>query len=222
MVRQVSLVALIKIHLQFTIAKEHAGCKVRPQPDPRFETIMGFPSATTIYDLRTVNQSLPMSAVHKQWWLALDLQVGTPAIQDLEPAVARVHGRPSVTAVATRATSRQPISSTRREPSAFETIGRAPHLCKECRRPGHDVYNCPVLRNQRASLFSPAPTSNGGQVWDVLPLSLGIRVPMSVCSATVGRGAMLRKVGMPGPCGGIVEAGGQGEALGRQVGVGET
>jgi hypothetical protein len=87
-----------------------------------------------------------MSAVHKQWWLALDLQVDTPVIQILEPVVARVHGRPSVAAVAARATSRQPISSTRREPSAFETIGRAPRLCKECRRPGHDVHNCPVLR----------------------------------------------------------------------------
>ncbi|KAH8956569.1 hypothetical protein BDL97_07G046600 [Sphagnum fallax] len=74
-VRQVSSVALIKIHLQFTIAKEHAGRKVRPQPNPRFETVMGLPSATTIYDLRVANQSLPMSAVHKQWWLALDLQL---------------------------------------------------------------------------------------------------------------------------------------------------
>jgi hypothetical protein len=107
---------------------------------------MGLPSVTTIYDVRAANQSLPMSAVHKQWWLALDLQVGTPAIQILEPAVARVRGRPSVAAVAARATSRQPISSTRREPNAFETIGRAPRLCKECRKPGHDVRNCPVLR----------------------------------------------------------------------------
>ncbi len=106
MVRQVSSVALIKIHLQFTIAKEYAGRKVRPQPDPRFEIVMGLLSATTIYDLRVANQSLPMSAVHKQWWLALDLQVGTPAIQILEPAVARVRGRPSVATVATRATSR--------------------------------------------------------------------------------------------------------------------
>jgi hypothetical protein len=103
-VRQVSLVALIKIHLQFTIAKEHAGRKVCPQPDLRFKTVMGFPSTTTIYDLRVANQSLPMSAVHKQWWLALDLQVGTPAIQIIEPAVARVHRRPSVAAVAARAT----------------------------------------------------------------------------------------------------------------------
>ncbi|KAH9559085.1 hypothetical protein CY35_06G041100 [Sphagnum magellanicum] len=145
-VRQVSSVVLIKIHLQFTIAKEHAGCKVRSQLDPRFETVMGLPSAITIYDLCAANQSLPMSAVHKQWWLALDLQVGTPAIQILEPAVARVCGRPSVVAVAVCATSRQPISSTRREPNAFETIGRAPRLCKECRRPGHDVRNCPVFR----------------------------------------------------------------------------
>ncbi len=80
MVRQVSSVALIKIHLQFTIAKEHVGRKICPQPNPRFETVMGLPSATTIYDLHATNQSLPMSAVHKQWWLALDLQVGTPAI----------------------------------------------------------------------------------------------------------------------------------------------
>jgi len=107
---------------------------------------MGLPSATTIYNLRAANQSLPMSAVHKQWWLALNLQVGTPTIQILEPAVARVRGRPSVAAVAARATSRQPISLTRGEPSAFETIGRAPRLCKECKRPGHDVRNCPVLR----------------------------------------------------------------------------
>jgi hypothetical protein len=107
---------------------------------------MGLPSATTIYDLRAANQNLPMSAVHKQWWLVLDLQVGTRAIQILEPAVAHVCGCPSVAAVAARATSHQPISSTRREPSAFEIIGRAPHLCKECRRPGHDVRNCPVLR----------------------------------------------------------------------------
>ncbi len=146
MVQQVCSVALIKIHLQFTIAKEHAGRKVRPQLDPHFETVMGLPSATTIYDLRAANQSLPMSAVHKQWWLALDLQVGTPAIQILEPAVARVRGHPFVVVVAARATNRQPISSMRREPSAFETIGRAPCLCKECRRPGHDVRNCPVLR----------------------------------------------------------------------------
>jgi len=104
-VRQVSSVALIKIHLQFTIAKEHAGRKVRPQPNPRFETVMGLPSATTIYDLRVANQSLPMSAVHKQWWLTLDLQVGTPAIQILEHAVAHVRGRPSVAAVAACATS---------------------------------------------------------------------------------------------------------------------
>jgi hypothetical protein len=145
-VRQVSLVALIKIHLQFTIAKEHAGRKVCPQPDPRFETIMGLPSATTIYDLRAANQSLPMSAVHKQWWLALDLQVGTPVIHILEPAIARVRRRPSVAAVAACATSRQPISSTRREPIAFETIGRTPCLCEECRRLGHDVRNCLVLR----------------------------------------------------------------------------
>jgi hypothetical protein len=145
-VRQVSSVALIKIHLQFTITKEHAGRKVHPQPDPRFEIVMGLPSVTTIYDLRATNQSLRMSAVHKQWWLALDLQVGTPTIQILEPVVARVRGCPSIVVVATRATSRQPISSTRREPSAFETIGRAPRLCKECRRPGHDVCNCPVLR----------------------------------------------------------------------------
>jgi hypothetical protein len=145
-VRQVSLVALIKIHLQFTIAKEHAGRKVRPQPDPHFETVMGLPSATIIYDLRAANQSLPMNAVHKQWWLVLDLQVGTPAIQILEPAVAHVRGCPSVVAVAACATSHQPISSTRREPSAFETIGRAPRLCKECRRLEHDVHNCPVLR----------------------------------------------------------------------------
>ncbi len=74
------------------------------------------------------------------------LQVGTPTIQILEPAVSRVRGRPSVAAVAARATSRQPISSTRQEPSAFETIGRALRLCKECRGPGHDVRNCPVLR----------------------------------------------------------------------------
>jgi hypothetical protein len=79
-VRQVSSVALIKIHLQFTIAKEHAWRKVHPQPDPRFEIVMGLPSATIIYDLHAANQSLPMSAVHKQWWLALNLQVGTPAI----------------------------------------------------------------------------------------------------------------------------------------------
>ncbi len=103
-----------------------------------------------------------MSAVHKQWWLVLDLQVGTPAIQILEPVVARVRGRPSVAIVAACATSRQPISSTRREPSTFETIGRALRLCKECRRPGHDVRNWPVLRNQRASSLSPAPASNGG------------------------------------------------------------
>ncbi len=146
MVRQVSSVALIKIHLQFTIAKEHAGHKVRPQPDLCFETVMGLPSATTIYDLCVANQSLPMSAVHKQWWFALDLQVGTPAIHILEPIVARVRGRPSVAIVVTRATSCQPISSTRREPNAFETIGRAPRLCKECRRPGHNIHNCPVLR----------------------------------------------------------------------------
>ncbi len=106
MVRQVSSVALIKIHLQFTIAKEHVGGKVRPQPEPRFETVMGLLSATTIYDLRVANQSLPMSAVHKQWWLALDLQVGTPTIQILEPAIACVHGRPSVATIAVRATSR--------------------------------------------------------------------------------------------------------------------
>ncbi len=146
-VRQVSSIALIKIHLQFTIAKEHAGRKVRPQPDPRFEIVMGLPSATTIYDLRDANQSLLMSAVHKHWWLVLDLQVGTPTIQILEHVVARVRGRPSVDVVATRAISRQPISSTRREPSAFETIGRAPRLCKECRRPGHNVRNCPILRS---------------------------------------------------------------------------
>ncbi|CAM6021763.1 unnamed protein product [Sphagnum balticum] len=103
---QVSSVVLIKIHLQFTIAKEHAGRKVRPQPDPRFETIMGLPLGTTIYNLHAANQSLPMSAVHKQWWLALDLQVGTPAIQIFEPVVACVRGRPSVAAVAARATSR--------------------------------------------------------------------------------------------------------------------
>jgi hypothetical protein len=145
-VRHVSSIAFIKIHLQFTIAKEHAGRKIRPQPDPRFETVMGLPSATTIYDLRAANQSLPMSAVHKQWWLALDLQVGTPTIQILEPVVACVRGHPSVAVVVARATSRQPISSTHREPSAFETIGRAPRLCKECRRPGHDVRNCPILR----------------------------------------------------------------------------
>jgi hypothetical protein len=186
-VRQVSSVALINIHLQFTIAKEHAGRKVRPQPDPRFETVMGLPATTTIYDLRAANQSLPMNAVHKQWWLALDLQVGTPVIQILEPAIARVRGRPSVAVVAARATSHQPISSTRREPSAFETIGKAPRLCKECRRPGHDVRNCLVLRNQHASPLSPKPANNGAQVWDVLPLLLGIRVPMSVCSAAVGR-----------------------------------
>jgi len=107
---------------------------------------MGLPSVTTIYDLRDANQSLPMSAVHKQWWLALDLQVGTPTIQILEPAVARVRGHPSVVVVVARATSRQPISSMRREPNAFETIGKASHLCKECRRPGHDIRNCPVLR----------------------------------------------------------------------------
>jgi len=107
---------------------------------------MGLPLATTIYDMRATNQSLPMSVVHKQWWLALDLQVGTLAIQILEPAVARVRGHPSVAAVVVRATSRQPISSLCREPSAFETIGKAPRLCKECRRPGHDVHNCPVLR----------------------------------------------------------------------------
>jgi hypothetical protein len=145
-VRQVSSIALIKIHLQFMIAKKHVGRKVRPQLDPHFETIMGLPLATIIYDLCATNQSLPMSAIHKQWWLVLDLQVGTPAIQILEPTVARVCGCPSVAVVAMRAISRQPISSTRREPSAFETIGRAPRLCKECRRPGHDVYNCPILR----------------------------------------------------------------------------
>jgi hypothetical protein len=145
-VRQVSSVALIKIHLQFTIAKDHAGRKVRPQPDPRFKTVMGLPSTTTIYDLRVANQNLPMNVVHKQWWFALDLQVGTPAIQILEPAVARVCGRPSVVTIVAHATSRQPISSMRREPSAFETIGRALRLCKECRRPGHNVHNCLVLR----------------------------------------------------------------------------
>jgi hypothetical protein len=107
---------------------------------------MGLPLVTIIYDLRVANQSLPMSAVHKQWWLALDLQVGTLVIQILEPVIARVRGCPSVAAIATHATSRQPISSTRREPSAFETIGRAPRLCKECRKPGHDVRNCLVLR----------------------------------------------------------------------------
>jgi len=107
---------------------------------------MNPPPEATIYDLRAANQSLPMSAVHKQWWLALDLQVGTPAIQILEPAVARVRERPSVAVVAACATNRQPISSTRREPSAFETIGRAPRLCKECKRPRHDVHNCSVLR----------------------------------------------------------------------------
>jgi hypothetical protein len=107
---------------------------------------MGLPSATTIYDLHAANQSLPMSAVHKQWWLALNLQVGTPAIQILEPVVACVRGRPSVAAIIARVTSRQPISSMRREPSAFETISRAPRLCKECRRPRHDVRNCLVLR----------------------------------------------------------------------------
>ncbi|KAH8939574.1 hypothetical protein BDL97_15G043000 [Sphagnum fallax] len=64
-VRQVSSVALIKIHLQFTITKEHAGRKVHPQPDPRFEIVMGLPLVTTIYDLHATNQSLPMSAVHK-------------------------------------------------------------------------------------------------------------------------------------------------------------
>ncbi|KAH9560613.1 hypothetical protein CY35_06G114900 [Sphagnum magellanicum] len=74
-VRQVSSVAFIKIHLQFMIAKEHAGRKVRPQPNPHFKTVMGLPSVTTIYDLCAANQSLPMSAVHKQWWLALHLQV---------------------------------------------------------------------------------------------------------------------------------------------------
>jgi hypothetical protein len=42
-----------KIHLQFTIAKEHAGHKVRLQLDPRFETVMGLPSTTTIYVLQT-------------------------------------------------------------------------------------------------------------------------------------------------------------------------
>ncbi|KAH9540466.1 hypothetical protein CY35_14G006700 [Sphagnum magellanicum] len=73
-VREVSSVTLIKIHLQFTIAKEHVGRKVRLQPDPCFETVMGLPLATTIYDLCAANQSLPMSAVHKQWWLALYLQ----------------------------------------------------------------------------------------------------------------------------------------------------
>jgi len=145
-VRQVSSVALIKIHLQFMIAKEHARRKVRPQLDPRFETVMGLLSATTIYDLRATNQSLPINAVHKQWWLALDLQVGTPAIQILEPVVARVRGRPFVAVVVVRATSHQPISSTCRKPSAFETINKAPCLCKECRRPGHDVRNCPILR----------------------------------------------------------------------------
>jgi hypothetical protein len=54
-VQQVSSVALIKIHLQFTIAKEHAWRKVCSQPDPRFEIVMGLPSATTIYDLRAAN-----------------------------------------------------------------------------------------------------------------------------------------------------------------------
>ncbi len=164
MVRHVSSVALIKIHLQFTIAKEHAGRKVRPQPNPRFKTVMELPSATTIYDLCATNQSLPMSGVHKQWWVALDLQVGTPAIQILEPAVACVCGRPSVADVAARATSRHPISSTRRELSAFETIGRALRLCEECRRPGYDVRNCPVLKNQRASPLSSTPASNEVQV----------------------------------------------------------
>ncbi len=87
-----------------------------------------------------------MSAVHKQRWLALDLQVGTLAIQIVEPAVAHVRGCPSVVTVTARATNRQPISSTRQELNAFETIGRAMRLCKECKKPGHDVCNCLVLR----------------------------------------------------------------------------
>ncbi len=73
---------------------------------PLLRNYQALPLATTIYDLRAANQSLPMSAVHKQWWLALNLKVGTPAIQILELAIARVRGRSSVDAVAARATSR--------------------------------------------------------------------------------------------------------------------
>ncbi|PTQ30281.1 hypothetical protein MARPO_0126s0003 [Marchantia polymorpha] len=65
--RHVALVALIKIHLQFTINKEHAGRKLRPQPDPRFEILMILSSMITLYNNCAANQSLPMSAVHK--WL---------------------------------------------------------------------------------------------------------------------------------------------------------
>jgi hypothetical protein len=105
---------------------------IKPEPlalcTSRFTTSMGLPCAHQIQELLKEDRALTLADIHPHWYFHAAPRLEMMPLV-LEPAVAQVRGRPSTQEDHTRARplnraarTRQALSSTRREPSAFELV----------------------------------------------------------------------------------------------------
>ncbi|ODQ49761.1 hypothetical protein SAICODRAFT_189461 [Saitoella complicata NRRL Y-17804] len=101
-----------------------------------------------------------MHDIHKHWHLVLDENyieaptLDTTQQQVRDPPFSTARGRPRGSQNRSR---NIPLSSTQRDPSAFEIVEASRRLCGFCSRPGHDRRTC-ELRNVQMPSQTPVPS----------------------------------------------------------------
>jgi hypothetical protein len=121
-------------------------------PDPlapcteAFRSSMGMPCAHEIQVFLTENRSLTLHEVHPHWhFLPCSLEVAQPLV--LEPVVAVTRGQPAAAPQErrrprlNRAARARQVTSTLRDPSAFEQIDTAGSRPRRTRNQGREVQN---------------------------------------------------------------------------------
>ncbi|CAG8626820.1 5737_t:CDS:2 [Cetraspora pellucida] len=123
-----------------------------------FSRTMGLPCVHRIQHLKS-SQGLTLKDIHIHWWIQgclpipqfeehqaatremLNDMINSSSIVLQNPNIVHTKGHPL------DATNNQPSTSTRRDPSGFESVEQNVKQCSFCRQPGHNAYTCPNRSN---------------------------------------------------------------------------